>query len=97
MRTAKSKFWLSGVATAGCQPANLGPTAGSVMSKRVDICDVCGARHPEYHFKYKFWRHVYGGFGDVYKERYDICDDCFERIRKAAKIGKASYKNQEVI
>ena len=51
------------------------------MSKKVDICDLCGTRYPEYHFKYKAtrWFHCFAG---SIKETYDICDECWEKIRK---------------
>lgn len=53
------------------------------MSKKVDICDLCQTRYPQYHFRYKAFRWFHA-FMDVFKERYDICDECWERLRKAA-------------
>lgn len=54
------------------------------MSKKVDICDLCGKRWPEYKFKYKAVR-WFSSFMDSWKETYDICDDCWKRLRKLAK------------
>lgn len=54
------------------------------MSKKVDICDLCERRYPEYKFKFKARKWFYCGYMEQVKETYDICDNCWIRLRNLA-------------
>jgi hypothetical protein len=66
------------------------------MSKKVDICDVCGSRWPEYEFRHKARRWFYWPEGPS-KEEYDVCDSCFNNLEKMVSNQEKSeaISNQE--
>lgn len=59
---------------------------------RKTVCDLCDRKTGKYRIEEKVraiqWIH---GWGDVWKEKYDICVDCWEEIGK--KVRKQRVKN----
>lgn len=60
------------------------------MAKNIDVCDMCKAQHPEYHFQFRVKRiwHMY----DRYVTKYDVCDSCWAKVVKLLDRQKTKRK-----
>lgn len=53
------------------------------MSKKVDICDACGTRWPQYHFRVKWW------WFQRSTGKRDICESCWVKVLRLTREKKA--------